>query len=281
MKNKVGDPQKPIALNHYKQLGARGKNKNILPGPGPDYKLNISDKSKMLKKDLEMAQSDSSVTTSSGSMAIPDIPTPSVVSDAKEVLDVIDKVEDTKKAVEQVKKITKNEKQTIKKPALFFVGGLNLLGDLGNVLFEDGMKSMSNSMDKSKYYAWDQKDEMVEEILKRTNDQKVILVGHGMGADTVVEVAQELNTLDNKFRSIDLLVTLNSKGLNNDFIPQNVVKNLNYLTADNGFTDDGPNIALSYERTEVKNFLRPESHNSLDDSTDIQIQIIDEINKLI
>jgi len=145
----------------------------------------------------------------------------------------------------------------------------------------NGLKDMTEAVDQARLYSWDQKEEMIDEIKKRENGQPVILVGQGFGGDTAVEIAQELNSVENGFRTIDLLVTLNSAGTDNDFIPQNVSKNLNFLTADNGWFDDGPNIAINYKRTQVENYLRPESHSKLDDTTDVQIEIMNAINNLI
>lgn len=279
MNNKVGDSSKSFRLNKFKNFSTKGKNKKLI-GMGPDYKLNLSEQSKELKKDLNKAQS---LTQSKPTFSIPSIPTPSLpsVPDISDVEVVVEKANETKDIVDMVEKVSKKKEKVSHKPAVFFIGGMDLFGTVGEFIFEDGIKLMAESIDKAKYFGWDQKDEMLEQINKRSKDQKVILVGHGLGGDTAVEVAQELNTVENRFRSIDLLVTLNSKGFDNDFIPQNVVKNLNFITSDNGFTDDGPNIALNYNRTEVKNFLRNESHNSLDDSTDVQIEIMDAINKLI
>ena len=65
-------------------------------------------------------------------------------------------------------------------------------------------------------------------------------------------------------------------------VPQNVRKNLNYLAqGPYDFLNDGPNIALNYERTKVENFLRPEQHADLDDTTDIQINVLEEIENAL
>ncbi len=177
------------------------------------------------------------------------------------------------------KKIIEVKKEnSIEKPAVFFIGGLRAF-DFD--LIEDGMKSMTDAVKPARLYSWNQKEEMIDEIKTRKENQPVVLVGHGLGADTAVEIAQELNTLDNRFRRVDMLVTLNSIGFNNDFIPENVLANKNYLTADNGWMDDSANIAINYKTTKVENFLRPESHADLDQSSDIQRQIINEIDRLV
>jgi hypothetical protein len=247
-----------------------------LPNP-PDYKLKLSDKAKELNKDLKKPNLNEAQTSSSApKVSIPDLPdTPDLTDVAKEVIDKADKIDTAKKTKEIV---TKKEVKEINKPAVFFVGGVSLFDAdfMGN-----GLKQMTDAVDEGRYYDWDQKDEMIEQIKLRNRSEPVILVGHGFGADSAVEVAQELNTIDNGFRTIDLLVTMNSVGTNNDFIPQNVSKNINFLTADNGWFDDGPNIANNYKRTQVENYLRPEDHSDLDDTTDVQIEILNEINNLI
>jgi thioesterase domain-containing protein len=107
-------------------------------------------------------------------------------------------------------------------------------------------------------------------------------VGHSFGGDSAVEIAQELNTIENGFRKIDLLITLDSVGSDNDFIPQNVKKNLNFLAqGPYEFLNDGPNIAKNYHKTEVENYLRQEEHADLDDTTDIQVQILEQIEKIL
>jgi hypothetical protein len=251
--------------------------------PNPAYKLQLSEKSKQLKQQIqnqENTKPDTSGSSSTGDLPaeIPETPTPEVPkTDAKEMLEKARKAKEAKDLAKAAK--AKAQEAKLKKtPAIFFIKAFEFVD---TEIFADGMKSMAEATEGARYYAWDQKGEMIDQIKKRDKDQPVVLVGHGFGADTAVEIAQELNTIDNGFRKIDLLVTLNSSGFNNDFIPQNVVKNLNYITADNGWTDDGPNIALNYHRTEVENFLRPEGHDELDDSTDIQMNVMEAINKVL
>ena len=252
----------------------------------PDYKLDLSDKAKSLNGDLQKGKtvdfkteaqpSKSSFDLDAEAPAIPVPIIPSVPSlDLKSVSEAKDIIETT----ENIKKVLSNdEPSSIDEPAVFFVGGLRIL-DFD--FLEDGMKSMTEAVDTARYYEWDQKGEMLDEIKLRSVKEPIILVGHGLGADTAVEIAQDLNTLDNKFRRVDLLVTLNSIGLDNDFIPENVLVNKNYLTADNGWIDDSANIALNYKTTKVENFLHPNKHSELDEAKDIQRDIIAEIDRLI
>ena len=175
------------------------------------------------------------------------------------------------------KKFGKMEKQGI-----YFVSGFDWFGASlikGNY---DGIRDMADAIEGAKYFSWDQQEDIIEDIKKRKPDQPIILVGHSFGGDGIVEIAQELNKIENGFRKIDLLVTLDSVGTDNDFIPQNVKKNLNYIAqGPYDWLNDGPNIALNYERSAVQNYLRHEEHAELDDSTDIQIQIMEEIEKAL
>lgn len=284
-----------LSNSTYKNIeGAKGKNAfgaikakinsngKSLPVGHPDYKLKLSDKSKELNKEIQKPNSkviESQTSSSSGSSAkvsIPDLPdTPDVTDVAEKALDAVDKVDKVETAS---KVVPKKAPEKIDKPAVFFIGGVSIFDAdfMGN-----GLKQMTDAIDAARFYDWDQKDEMIDQIKAREGGQPVVLVGHGFGSDTAVEIAQELNTVENGFRTIDLLVTMNSVGTNNDFIPQNVSKNLNFLTADNGWFDDGPNIATNYKRTKVENYLRPEDHSDLDDTTDVQIEVLNEINNLI
>lgn len=258
--------------------------------PNPDYKLELSEKSKDLQRKLDQKiEENTKVETSSEvdsdtdtdvDMDI-DVPTPSTPDVPKPDLSKVLKKASDAKTVNDLAEAAKLKRDEIKlktSPAIFFIKPFEMF-DFG--ISKSGIQKMAEATEGARFYSWDQKNEMIEQIKKRDNKQPVILVGHGFGADTAVEIAQELNTLENGFRKVDLLVTMNSSGFDNDFIPQNVTKNLNYLTADNGSTDDGPNIALNYNKTKVENYLRSESHSELDDSTDIQMEIMDALGKLI
>ena len=248
--------------------------------PNPAYKLQLSQKSKELKQQLENKDipKDTAGSAPDISTDLPDTPVPDVPKvDPKEVLEKAQKAKQAKELADTTK-LKIQEAKLKKTPAVFFVKAFEFVE---NDIFANGMKSMAEASEGARYYSWDQKDTMLDQIKKRDKNQPVVLVGHGFGADTAVEIAQELNTIENGFRKVDLLVTLNSSGFDNDFVPQNVVKNLNYITADNGWTDDGPNIALDYNRTKVENFLRPEGHDDLDESTTIQMDVLEAINKVI
>lgn len=196
-----------------------------------------------------------------------------------------DKAKELKKelsAKEQVLKIHSKKFGNIKTPGVFFVSGFDWFG-AGSIKGNyDGIQDMSEAVDGAEKFAWDEQDKIVEAIKKRDPKEPIILVGHSFGGDAVVEIANKLNTIENGFRTIDLVVTLDSVGFNNDIIPQNVKKNLNFIA--NGpydFLNDGPNIAKNYNRTEVTNFLREEVHSDLDDTTDVQIEILDAIKSIV
>lgn len=185
-------------------------------------------------------------------------------------------------AAEVAAKIKSKKFGNLKKPAIFFMSGFDWFGAGSIKGNNDGIRDMAEAVKGAKHFSWDQQDEMVAEIKKRDAKEPVILVGHSFGGDGIMEVAQELNTLDNGFRTIDLMVTLDSVGVGNDITPQNVKKNLNYIaTGPYEFLNDGPNIAANYKRTSVENFLRAENHAELDDLVDIQMTILEEIGKIV
>jgi len=212
-----------------------------------DYKVNISDLSKELKKELDEAAPKKPIS-----------------------------------GTEAARKIHNKKFGTIQKPGVFFVSGFDWFG-AGSVKGNyDGIQDMADAIDGAEHFAWDNQSDIIEEIKKRSPDQPIVLVGHSFGGDSVVEIAEELNTIENGFRTIDLLVTLDSVGFDNDIIPQNVKKNINFLAqGPYDFLNDGPNIARNYNRTEVDNYLRPELHADLDDATDIQIEVLEAIKNIV
>ena len=183
---------------------------------------------------------------------------------------------------EKALKIHQKKFGNIEKPGIYFVSGFDWFGASSVKGNYDGISDMAEAIEGAEHFAWDEKDEIIKDIKKRKPDQPIVLVGHSFGGDGIVEIAQELNTIENGFRQIDLLVTLDSVGMDNDFIPQNVKKNINYIAqGPYKFLNDGPNIALNYNRTEVENYLRHEAHADLDDATDVQITVLEEIQKLL
>ena len=74
---------------------------------------------------------------------------------------------------------------------------------------------------------------------------------------------------------------MDSFGFNNDIIGQNVAKNLNFISDDSSWLNDGPNIARNNNLTEVINELRTESHTELDENEEIQLKIFQSINDIL
>ena len=179
----------------------------------------------------------------------------------------------------EVKKIKKIEPKEINKPGVFFITGFSLFSS--NSSTRDGIADMAKGVRGSRLYAWDQKDEIIEQIKKRPPNQPIAMIGHSFGSDTAIEIANELNTVENGFKKIDLIVSLDSVGFNNDIIPQNVAKNMNFISDVDWFYNDGPNIAKNRKITEVQNDLRSEGHMDLDDTSEIQFSIVSEINSLL
>ena len=177
-------------------------------------------------------------------------------------------------------KVKSVEKVNIKvdKPGIFFVKGFSINP------FEDdmeGLTGIAKNIPGTKTFNWNQEDELIEEIKNRPHTQPIILVAHGMGADTATSVANKLNTIGNAFHQVDLLVTLDSVGLDNDIIPQNVRKNINFIGYKNGLLNDGPNIAKNKGLTSVQNELTEHEHDDLPKSVDIQFNIYESINEVL
>lgn len=198
---------------------------------------------------------------------------------------ISDKSKELKKELDKVADLNKIEKSVnskLKGPGIYFVSGFDWFG-AGSIKGNyDGIDDMSKAVEGAKKFAWDDQDKIIEEIKNRNPKEPIVLIGHSFGGDAVVEVANTLNSLEHGFREVDLLVTLDSVGFNNDIIPQNVKKNLNFLAqGPYDFLNDGPNIAKNFENTKVENFLTDMVHSDLDDSKDIQFQIIKEINKIV
>lgn len=180
--------------------------------------------------------------------------------------------------VADTKKVnTKGMKPPVREPAIFFIRGFELIG------LNDGgdLMTMSENIPGAEYYSWQDEEKMIEEIKRRPMDKPVVLVGHGMGADSAVNIAQALNKAEHGFRRVDLLVTMNSFGFNNDIIPQNVGKNLNFISDESSLFNDGPNIARKSDLTNVMNELRTEGHDEIVESSEVQFKIFNGINDLL
>lgn len=222
--------------------------------PEPDYKVDLSSK-------LPAAP-------------VPPVPVPSLPKPEK-----IEKAA----ATEVVKASLPEAKAgSLKKNAIIFIKGLDVFSSPSNSeRGYAGVGRLAESVEGSRIYGWDQKDEIIKEVMKVHPDYKVVLVGHSMGGDTAVEVADELATLENKFRTVDLLVTMDAVGSSNDIIPQNVKRHLNVFGENDIFLNDGPHVARKNAKTEVTNILSPRDHVEIDDDKDIQYEVVNLIQKTL
>ncbi|MBC7539058.1 MAG: hypothetical protein H7281_09570 [Bacteriovorax sp.] len=185
---------------------------------------------------------------------------------------------DAKKLQEKISDSLPPKLSFIKKPALIFIEGFSAFG----ISNGDGIKDMADNLPGAKRFSWDEQDKIVDEIKKHAPDQPVVLVGHSFGGDSAVEIANTLNTVKNGFRGIDLLVSIDSVGMNNTIIPMNVKRNLNFI-GEGGipFLHGNPDVARNTDYTEVINELRPEIHSEMDDSEEVQFKIFESINDVL
>jgi pimeloyl-ACP methyl ester carboxylesterase len=164
----------------------------------------------------------------------------------------------------------------VNKPGIFFVKGFSINPFASS---DDGLGAMVDNVPSSELFSWNNADELIEAISTRPHAQPIILVGHGMGSDTIVDVANRLNAVEHGFRRVDLLVTMDSVGTDNDIIPQNVKENFNVISDVDTLFNDGPNIARKKSMTKVENELRAESHSELEASPEVQFMIYEKINR--
>ncbi len=197
------------------------------------------------------------------------IAVPSPISLKKEAREV----NDSKK----IDEIRKKAAPPLQKPAVIFIEGFELFsrGD-------DGIKEMSEAIKGAKNFSWSEHQKIIEEIKKHDERQPVVLVGHSFGADTAIEVANELNSPKHGFRNIDLLVTLDAVGFNHHVIPVNVQRNANYFAEGSiPLLHGTAHVAKNPKHTDVYNELRDESHTAIDDSHDLQYEIFEQIKDVI
>lgn len=188
--------------------------------------------------------------------------------------------QESAKNITESKNIKINEAKKLKKidkPAVIFIEGFELFSSGGN-----GLKDMASAMPGGKHFTWDQKKDIVNEIQKHHDKQPVVLVGHSFGADTAVEIAEEFNNLNQGYRPIDLLVTLDAVGFNHHVIPVNVKRNLNFFAEGRiPMLHGTAHVAKNPKLTNVHNELKSETHTNIDDSRDIQFEIFNEIKNLL
>ncbi|MDD4973913.1 MAG: hypothetical protein PHY93_06160 [Bacteriovorax sp.] len=185
---------------------------------------------------------------------------------------------DAKKLEEKISDNFPPKLSFIKKPALIFIEGFSAFG----ISNGDGIKDMADNLPGAKRFSWDEQDKIVDEIKKHAPDQPVVLVGHSFGGDSAVEIANTLNSVKNGFRGIDLLVSIDSVGMNNTIIPMNVKRNLNFIGEGVvPFLHGTPDIARNTDYTEIVNELRSELHSKMDDSKEVQFKIFESINDVL
>lgn len=171
---------------------------------------------------------------------------------------------------------------TLNRPVVIFVKGMDVFSSPSNSEGGyAGVGRMAEAIEGSRIYGWDQGKEIIQEIKKVKKDQAVILVGHSFGGDTALEVADELDSLEHNFRKVDLLITIDAVGFENDIIPQNVVNHLNVFGESDSFLNDGPHVARRNEKTQVNNILSPLDHTELDDAKDLQFEIVNLIQETL
>lgn len=263
--------------------------KSILPkpligklpaGPSPDYKVELSGKapsSPVSSAPSSLPSLPSIPTPSMSTPSLPDLPKPDLTKDiAKDQI----KEEVEKKAEEVQKPEVKNG--SLKKPAIFFIKGLDVFSSPSKSEGGyAGVGRMAEAIEGSRLYGWDQKDEIIKEIKKVHQDYPVILVGHSLGGDTAIEVADELDSLKENFRPVDLLVTIDAIGFSHDIVPQNVKKHLNVFGESSLFLKDGPHVARREEKTNVRNILSPLDHTDIDDDKEVQYEVVNLIQETL
>ena len=166
----------------------------------------------------------------------------------------------------------------IKKPAVIFIDGFSMFG----ISNGDGIKEMAENYPGAKRFSWEEHGKIMDEIKKHSPDQPVVLVGHSFGGDTAIEVANELNSPKNAFRTVDLLVSIDAVGMNKTIIPVNVKTNLNYFGEGLiPFIHGDPTVARNTKYTEVTNELRNDMHSKMDDNPEVQFEIYNKINDVL
>ena len=166
----------------------------------------------------------------------------------------------------------------IKKPAVIFIDGFSMFG----ISNGDGIKDMADNYPGAKRFSWEEHGKIIDEIKKHAPDQPVVLVGHSFGGDTAIEVANELNSPKNAFRTVDLIVSIDAVGMNKTIIPVNVKSNLNYFGEGLiPFVHGDPTVARNTKYTEVTNELRSDMHSKMDDNPEVQFEIYNKINEVL
>lgn len=271
-------PIKNDNLKSFKSLKAPANNNQALDNKLP---AEISDNAKALNetqvptetaptKNETLKTEEAASKASAVAKTLPKIPVLPIATPSES--------KDSKKLEEKISDKSPPKISFIKKPAVIFIEGFSLFG----LSDGDGIKDMADNLPGAKRFSWNEQDDIIEEIKKHAPDQPVVLVGHSFGGDSAVEIANALNSVKNGFRSIDLLVSIDSVGMNNTIIPMNVKRNLNFIAEGIvPFLHGNPDIARNSDYTEVDNELRSEIHSKIDDSEEIQFKIFESINEIL
>lgn len=273
------DVTTPGSLLQSQVLNQKSKGNNLtgakiadpsLLKASPDYTVELASKGQASSVSIPSLPQTPSIPTPSFS-SLPEAPVKDLIQDAA-------KDEAKTKAKESVIKDPEVKAGSVKRAAIFFIKGLDVFSSPSNSEGGyAGVGRIAESIEGSRIYGWDQKDEMLKEIRKIHPDYPVVLVGHSLGGDTAVEIADELDGLKEKFRPVDLLVTIDAIGFNHDVIPQNVKKHLNVFGENSYFLKDGPHVARREEKTSVRNILSPLDHTDIDDDREVQFEIVGHI----
>lgn len=276
---KLNEPIKNDNLKNLKPISAKGLKAHV---PKEITSATISDTAKTLNTEGTSNQGDNT-SSASNSNSEKAASTASNVAKSLTSLPVLPIVipstsKDIKKLEEKILEKSPPKLSPIRKPAVIFIEGFSAFG----ISNGDGIKDMAENLPGAKRFSWDEQDRILEEIKKHSPEQPVVLVGHSFGGDSAIEIANALNSVKNGFRGIDLLISIDSVGMNHSIIPMNVKRNLNFFGE--GFVPflhGDPNVARNTDYTEVINELRPELHSRMEDSDEIQFKIFESINEVL
>lgn len=136
--------------------------------------------------------------------------------------------------------------------------GVHQMGD-------DIPQAMKDKIGPIKKLVWDDQDEacaFIEGAIGSDRNQPVILIGHSLGGDSVVEIAE---LLKEKGICVDLMIQLDSIGLFDEEKPDNVEKGVNiWSTSEDAFEPDGATNVSGSENIPVAGT----SHTGIDDPDD-------------
>ncbi|MFA6239015.1 MAG: thioesterase domain-containing protein [Bacteriovorax sp.] len=275
---KLNDPIKNENLKNLKAFKGKGVAPEALAETlkGPAAPTDISETAKTLNSETGNSSSSSSNSEKAMSSA-------TKIADSLSTVPVLPIVvpsesKDAKKLEEKILDKTPSKLSFIKKPAVIFIEGFSAFG----ISNGDGIKDMADNLPGAKRFSWNEQDRIIEEIKKHSPEQPVVLVGHSFGGDTAVEIAATLNSVKNGFRGIDLLVSIDSVGMNHSIIPMNVKRNLNFFQEGVvPFLHGDPTVARNTDYTEVLNELRNELHSKIEDSEEVQFKIFQSINEVL